>query len=324
MAEQSTTDQASVSRHRVPDADPPPALFLIGHGTRSTPGTEQFRAFALAVAASRPGIPVGSGFIELVEPELQQGMDDLITQGVTSLVGVPMVLLGAGHMKDDGPVALARARHRHPGLQTAYARDLGIHPLVLSVAADRIRQAAPGAADAVVVVGRGSSDPDANSDLAKVARLLADSRGLGTGLGGSTALTPDGDRGTNQLGLVEPAFVSLAAPDVATALQRAYRLGARRITVVPYFLFAGILIDRIRAQADQWASRYPDVTLHFGTELGVDDRLIQLVWERYDEAVEGGVVMNCDCCIYRGPIPGYEGHVGAEPLGGTTGSVAVR
>ena len=34
--------------------------------------------------------------------------------------------------------------------------------------------------DAVVIVGRGSTDPDANADLAKAARLLADGRGLGT------------------------------------------------------------------------------------------------------------------------------------------------
>jgi sirohydrochlorin cobaltochelatase len=292
-----------------------PALFLIGHGTRSAMGVSQFEAFAKEVAAARPSIPVGSGFIELVAPELQTGIDQLVDRGVTSLVGVPMVLFGAGHMKDDGPVALERARRRHPTLATSYAREMGPHPLVLSAAAERIRQATDRPADAVVVVGRGSSDPDANADLAKVARLLADSRDLGTGLGTATALTPEGGRGANPLGLVEPAFVSLAAPDVATALERVYRLGARRITVVPYFLFFGILIDRIRHQAEAWAAGYPDVTLAFGTELGVDDRLVELVWERYDEAVGGGTVMNCDGCVYRAPLPGYEDRVGAPPFG---------
>jgi cobalt/nickel transport system ATP-binding protein len=276
---------------------------------------EQFRAFARQVAASRPDIPVGSGFIELVEPELQAGMDDLVGRGATSVVGVPMVLLGAGHLKDDGPVALAEARRRHPGLRATYARGLGIHPLVLSAATDRIREASTAPADAVVIVGRGSTDPDANADLAKVARLLADSRGLGTGLGGTTGVIPGQDRSPNQLGLVEEAFVSLAAPDVATALERCYRLGARHLVVTPYFLFAGILIDRLFDQATEWATHHPDVTLSFGRELGVDHRLVTLCWERYDEALAGGVVMNCDCCTYRAPLPGYEHQVGAPPFG---------
>src|SRR5206468_1702732 len=84
------------------------------------------------------------------------------------VVGVPLVLLGAGHMKLDGPAALDRGRRRHPDVHFDYGRALAIHPLVLDVAAARV----PRDADAVVVVGRGSSDPDANADLFKIGRLL--------------------------------------------------------------------------------------------------------------------------------------------------------
>jgi sirohydrochlorin cobaltochelatase len=299
------------------EPDLPPsrsALFLIGHGTRSSDGVAQFETFVDTVSAARPYVHVGSGFIELVEPELQRGIDNLVDRGVTSLVGVPMVLLGAGHLKDDGPVALTKARRRHPGLHATYARALGVHPLVLSVAAERIEAASPTPGDAVIVVGRGSTDPDANADLAKAARLLADNRGLGTGLGAARPITPEGTRGSHELGLVEPAFVSLAAPDVATALERAHRLGARQITIAPYFLFAGVLIDRIKLQAVEWADLHLDTTLSFADELGVDDRLVSLVWQRYDEAIGGDAVMNCDGCIHRTPFPGYEHRVGAPPF----------
>src|SRR5207248_8344886 len=136
--------------------------------------------------------------------------------------------------------ALHRARTRHPSVEFAYARDLGIHPLVLGVAEDRIRATVGDDSGewAVVVVSRGSSDPDANADLYKVARLLWDSRGLG---------------------MVEPAFVSLAPPSVPDAMDRCLRLGANRIAVVPYFLFAGVLVDRIGTQAEAWATAHPDV-----------------------------------------------------------------
>jgi cobalt/nickel transport system ATP-binding protein len=197
-------------------------------------------------------------------------------------------------MKNDGPAALERGRRRHTGVRFDYGRALGIHPLVLGIAEDRIRQAVgdddPGEL-AVVLVGRGSSDPDANADLYKVGRLLQDSRGLG---------------------FVEPAFVSLAPPSVPVALERCRRLGATTVAVVPYFLFTGILVDRIHAQADAWGAEHPEVTVRHGRHLGPDPRLARLVLERHREAVEGEARMNCDCCIYRVAIPGYEHHVG-EP-----------
>jgi cobalt/nickel transport system ATP-binding protein len=209
------------------------------------------------------------------------------------VIAMPLVLLGAGHLKSDGPAALSRGRIRHPGVNFTYARDLGIHPAVLAVAEDRIRTAG---GDAVVLVGRGSSDPDANADLYKVGRLLDDSRGLG---------------------MVEPAFVSLARPSVADALDRCRRLGASTVAVVPYFLFTGLLVDRIERQARVWAERHPDVEVVVGSELGPDERVARLVIERYDEARTGGAVMNCDCCIYRTALPGYEQRVGAPAAGAT-------
>lgn len=265
-----------------------PALLLVGHGSRSAAGVAAYWQFADVLRGRAADLHVGCGFIELAEPDLDTAIDALVGAGATSVVAVPLVLLGAGHLKSDGPAALARGRERYPAVSFAYARDLGIHPSVLSVAEDRIRGAAEGA-DAVIVVSRGSSDPDANSDLYKVGRLLADSRGLG---------------------LVEPAFVSLAPPDVPAALDRCRLLGARRIAVMPYFLFTGVLVDRIYAQAAAWATAHPDVSVVVGPELGGDPRIADLVLERYDEARRGEARMNCDCCIYRVALPGYESKVG--------------
>jgi sirohydrochlorin ferrochelatase len=266
-----------------------PALLLVGHGSRSTAGVAAYWEFASVLRDAAPDLHVGCGFIELSSPSLDEAVDALVEAGATSVVAVPLVLLGAGHLKSDGPAALARGRLRHPGVSFAYARDLGIHPSVLEVAEERVRSAGHDV-DGVVIVSRGSSDPDANSDLYKVGRLLADSRGLG---------------------LVEPAFVSLAPPDVAAALERCRLLGARRIAVVPYFLFTGVLVDRIHAQAAEWAAAHPDVSVVVGPELGPDKRIASLVLERYDEARRGEARMNCDCCIYRVPLPGYETRVGA-------------
>jgi len=260
-------------------------LLLVGHGSRSPAGVAAYWDFAGVLRAEAPGLRVGCGFIELAAPDLDTAVDLLVAEGATRIVAVPLVLLGAGHLKNDGPAALTRARHRHPGVSFAYARDLGIHPEALAVAEDRIEVATgrwPPPTErevgAVVLVSRGSSDPDANADLYKVARLLWDG----------------GD-----VDLVEPAFVSLAPPSVPAALDRCLRLGAMRIAVVPYFLFTGVLVDRIREQTSTWAAAHPGTEVTGGPELGPDPRLARLVLERYREAIDGDVRMNCDCCVYR-------------------------
>jgi cobalt/nickel transport system ATP-binding protein len=268
---------------------------LVGHGSRSPAGVAEYWRLADVLRAAAPGLEVGCGFIELARPRLDEGIEALVATGATSVVAVPLVLLGAGHMKDDGPAALQRARERHPGVVFRYARHLGIHPTILALAESRVREAVlPDPGDvSVILVGRGSSDPDANSDLAKVARLVWDGRGFAA---------------------VEAAFVSLAPPSVPEALERCRRLGARRVVVVPYFLFTGVLVDRIGEQARDWARSHPDVEVTVGPYLGPVGPVAAVVLERYDEALAGGAVMNCDLCVYRTPLPGHEHRVGT-PVG---------
>jgi sirohydrochlorin cobaltochelatase len=183
----------------------------------------------------------------------------------------------------------------------------------------------------VLLVGRGSTDPDANAELFKVARLLWEGRGIGG---------------------VEAAFVSLAEPGVPAGLDRCRRLGARRIVVLPYFLFDGVLPDRVAAQARHWAAGRPsgpgpgsrstnvgvggevsadggvsvsaDMDGGFDADVGVDvrcagligdcDELADLVLERYSEACDGDIRMNCDTCLYRVALPGHTHRVGAPQL----------
>jgi cobalt transport protein ATP-binding subunit len=284
--------EAAVQAHAAAVSASDPGLLLVGHGSRDADGVEEFWELARHIQDAAGEVPVECGFIEMAQPLIDDAIDKLVPRAPRGVVSVPLVLLAAGHLKNDGPAALARARSRHPGVDFRLARDLGIDPAVLSVAEDRIREAI-GEDDpeqvAVVLVGRGSSDPDAGGDLYKVARLLADGRGLGT---------------------IEPAFAGVAQPDVPAALERCRLLGAETIVVVPFFLFTGILVPRIYRQAGEWASRHPGLTVRGGPHLGPDRRFARLVLERYREAIQGEVRMNCDLCTYRVRLPGYEDKVG--------------
>src|SRR5262249_24946559 len=134
---------------------------------------------------------------------------------------------------------------------------------------------------------RGSTDPDANAEIAKVARLLWEGRGYAG---------------------AEFCFISQAEPSVPAALHRAVLLGARRIVVEPYFLFPGVLPYRGAAQCPACARRGLEVTV--AGLIGACDELAGLVLERYDEALGGDIRMNCDTCAYRVALPGFTDKVG--------------
>jgi energy-coupling factor transporter ATP-binding protein EcfA2/sirohydrochlorin ferrochelatase len=298
-------------------------LLLIGHGSRDPAAAKEFGALLEVVDGRLDGRRVAGGFLELSDPPIDEALDRLVAEGADDVVAVPYVLFGAGHLKDDGPAVLGRARRRHPGVRFRLARDLGTHPAVLDVAEQRAHEALArfGTGDeprdpghAVVLVGRGSTDPDACAEFVKLARLLGDGRGLG---------------------LVEAAFVAMTGPSIEEALERCRRLGARRVAVVPLFLFSGVLVDRIAERAAGWAAGRAGlgdrVDVLVGEPLGPHPRLADLVLERFAEPQTGDVRMNCDVCSYRVRLPGFEERVGTplslappEPSRGSRGWRARR
>jgi sirohydrochlorin cobaltochelatase len=270
-------------------------LLIAGHGSADEAGAAQFRLFAERVAKrmAADNTPVAGGFIELSAPPIRDAVTALVDAGATRLGTVPLMLVAAGHAKGDIPAALAREQERNPGLGIAYGRPIGPHPSVLALLRARLAEAGADAETTVLLVGRGSSDPDANAEVAKVARLLAE---------------------TTDVAGVEYAFVSLAPPAVAAGLDRCLRLGATRVVVLPYFLFTGVLPVRVAAQAAAWYSDHPGTPVTTADVLGDCDELADVVIERYREALTGDIRMNCDTCLYRIALPGHEHRVGAAQV----------
>ena len=190
-----------------PLSEPKPALLLAAHGTRDQAGVDAFAALAERVGklAAADGTRVAGGFIELSAPALREAVADLAAASPGPMVAIPLMLSAAGHAKGDIPAALARERTRHPAVRFTYARPLGPHPALIDLLAARIAAVAGDTPPAVLLVGRGSTDPDANADVVKTTRLLWEGR---------------------DYPLAETAFVSLARPGVAEGLERCRLLGA--------------------------------------------------------------------------------------------------
>ena len=270
-----------------------PALLVVGHGSRDPRGAEEFHELIDLVRERNPELSVEGGFIELSRPPISECVSRLAEARTRRVAAVPMMLLAAGHAKDDIPATLVREKNSHPDLSFQYGRALGVRPELLELMDERISTVVPEGEKeetAVLVVGRGSSDPDANSDIVKICRLFWEGRSYP---------------------MVEPAFISMTPPNVAAGLDRCHKLGAKRIVVFSYFLFAGVLEERIREQTRTFAEQSPETEVLYAGYFGPDARVADLVIERYQEAVAGDIRMNCDVCVHRVALPGFEEKVGA-------------
>ena len=223
------------------------AVMLCGHGSRDQGAITEFAAIA-QLLRDRVDIPLEHGFLEFAKPIIRDGLDKLRDGGAKRILAVPGMLFAAGHVKNDVPSVLNTYMAQNQGLEIKFGRDLGIDTRMSRAAGQRIMAAVSTANKAtgkvamhdtlLVTVGRGASDPDANSNVAKVGRLLTEGLGFAWG---------------------ETAYSGVTFPLVKPALRHAVRLGFKRIVVFPYFLFTGILVRRIYEQTDLVAAEFPEI-----------------------------------------------------------------
>ena len=267
------------------------AVLLCGHGSRDPEAIEEFEIAAAALRHRLDQQDFATGYLEFAQPTIQQGLADLVSRGARRILAVPGMLFAASHVKNDLPWEMNSFMAANPGIEVRLGRDLAIDPKLLATAAERIAAAVPeGREDAVlVVVGRGTNDPDANSNIAKITRMLWEGMGFGW---------------------AETAYSGVAHPRVDAGLDRAARLGFRRIVVFPYFLFTGVLVKRIYGQTDDAAARFPEIEFVKAPYLRDHPRVIDAFLERAAEIDGGEANMNCQLCKYRAQIVGYEREVG--------------
>jgi len=282
----------------------PIGVLICGHGSRNRQAVGEFAQLAEGLREQLPGVPVEYGYLEFARPILRDGLERLQAQGVKRVLAVPGMLFAAGHAKNDIPSVL-NTFSAETGLRIDYGRELGVDLSMIQAAGARIREAieASDAAAAargetpvpisdtlLVVVGRGSSDPDANSNVSKVARMLVEGFGFGWG---------------------ETVYSGVTFPLVEPGLRHAVKLGFRRIVVFPYFLFSGVLVSRIRQHTQLVAADHPALEFVDANYLGHHPLVINTFLERVQEVVRGETQMNCSLCKYRAQVLGFETEVGA-------------
>jgi sirohydrochlorin ferrochelatase len=112
---------------------------------------------------------------------------------------------------------------------------------------------------ALLLIAHGSREPEANADLHHLAAGLR-------------------EHGHPH---VECSYLELAEPDILTGGVRCVELGATQVTLLPFFLSAGVHVRRdVAAARDELAKHCPDVTFRVAEPLGRHPALIEVVLDR--------------------------------------------
>ncbi|HHY73956.1 MAG TPA: sirohydrochlorin chelatase [Bacillus bacterium] len=260
------------------------AILFVGHGSQDFEGNEEVRQF---INEMKPAIDssllVETCFLEFEMPTVMDGIDTCVKKGATHVFVIPLMLLQAGHSKIHIPACLDEAKKKYPTVHFTYGRPIGIHDAALDICMNRLEEVGldlnkADSNTAIILLGRGGSDPDANSDLYKITRLLWEKLNYR---------------------LVEPAFMGVTNPLIDEVVERCALLGAKKVVILPYFLFTGILIKRLEKMVVSFSEKYPNCDFALASYFGFHKNLQTIVMNRVEEALKDDVKMNCDTCQYR-------------------------
>ena len=260
-------------------------ILLVGHGSRDPGGNgnREVEEFAARWRQRQPDWDIRVCFIEFADRLVAEGLEEAAREAERVIV-VPLILNAAGHVKMELPEHLEAARARFPATEFIYVPHLGSEEAILRVLKRRLHQAMSALdrpdprTTGVILLGRGSSDPMANGEVAKMARWLFETR---------------------RHDLVDIAFTGVAFPRLEGVVQRQARLGMTQVVVLPYYLFTGTLIERIRRQVDHLRGQYPHLRLVCADYFGFEPEIFDLVEQRVRDGRAGVGTLPCDGCKYR-------------------------
>ncbi|MBA2876462.1 sirohydrochlorin chelatase [Thermaerobacillus caldiproteolyticus] len=205
------------------------AVLYVCHGSRIAKACEEAIAFVKRCQANIDISIQETCFIELTEPDIATGIDLCVHKGATRIAVIPVLLLAAGHAKHDIPEEIKKAQQRYPHLDIILGEPFGVHEKMIQIVTERIAEQSVSPDDdaMILLVGRGSSDPDTRRDIATIAQLLQEKTNVPR---------------------VDVCFLAAIRPSLQDGLREASRSSYKNIFVVPYLLFTGVLMKTIETK----------------------------------------------------------------------------
>jgi len=275
-------------------------ILLCGHGTKRKAGVASFKKLVSILKERYQGqYEVDYGFLEFNHPTYEAAVERMYLNGVRKIYALPVILFAGSHAKNDIPFELNTIQTYHDDLSISMAKHIGASSFLLDLATKRIQEteaqlpAIDRKDSCLLVVGRGTTDPDANSDVAKLTSMLWE--GLG-------------------FGFATVGYSGTAYPSIQESLQMVEKLGFKRTIVIPFFFFTGVLLERIYDTVKEMNAN-ATAEYVYTDPFGTDELILQAFDERLEEARNGIAHMNCQLCKYRKQIVGFENYLGDEQVG---------
>ncbi|GAC1545663.1 MAG: CbiX/SirB N-terminal domain-containing protein [Collimonas sp.] len=122
--------------HQAPRQTPHQALVLFAHGARDPNWAAPFVSLQQLIQQQRPQLLVRLAFLELMQPDLPQLLQQLVAAGVNEVSVVPVFLGQGGHVRRDLPALITQAQQQYPQLAITVAQAVGEQPDVQNAIAD--------------------------------------------------------------------------------------------------------------------------------------------------------------------------------------------
>jgi sirohydrochlorin ferrochelatase len=117
------------------------AILLMAHGSRIPEANDAVHEIAKMVKNFAGYDIVEVSFRENHPPNIQQGIDACVAQGAERILLAPYFLYMGAHVQEDLPKEMEEARLRHPGVEMAMGKHLGVHKRLAKLVIDRIQEA---------------------------------------------------------------------------------------------------------------------------------------------------------------------------------------
>jgi sirohydrochlorin cobaltochelatase len=269
---------------------PTHGILLIGHGTRDQRGTEEFFELGNRLASLLAGRSIVQPcLLEFQSPTIDEGWRRLLDAGAKRITVSPLLLFAAGHAKSDIPDAVEAVARQTQTLDriAGYSRPISRQPHMIDLVRERLAESlesvSVGEMDnapiptAVVMVGRGSLDPCASSDMRLLTEVTVRGR-LKQADSSSIA-----DLHAIDAGGLLTTFYAMAQPRLPDTLEQIAASGLfGRVIVQPHLLFSGRLYDAIERQTKEAAAKFSEIEFVISRYLGPDAKVAAAIADRID------------------------------------------
>ena len=85
---------------------------------------------------------------------------------------VPVLLFAAAHYKRDIPFEIEKIQKQYPHITFSVVQPFSTHPHMVELVVKRIRETMPMQGSSVLLVGRGSSDPQPLHELQQIGAVV--------------------------------------------------------------------------------------------------------------------------------------------------------